>query len=114
MRWAAALVFISFPWVAALADTQPRAFCPTSWDSSLIYYNSFENDKPEILGDKLQVRAGIPSAPGGIRGRCGMPATRSAIIDIVASDDTLSPHRPLTIMLWWAPWRMYTLMPGLA
>jgi len=82
-------------------------FCPRGWEPAVIYYQSFDADKgePEINTAGLQIHARLGVRPGGFRGKCGSPEGASdpqRVLRLVSPGLDLSPHRPLTILFWWA------------
>lgn len=88
------------------ADFTDLTMCPPAWSDSLIYYQSFDtaDGRPEVNLGHLQERDTLLPAPGGIRRRCGMPAAtgKHRQVQLVSNDLVLSPHKPLTISIWWS------------
>jgi len=83
-------------------DRDPRPaepFCPPAWDDAIIFAQSFNSPdgKPEVQASGLELKDPTGAAPGGWRGRCGHGG-----LTLSSEAGFLSPHRPLTIMFWWA------------
>lgn len=90
-----------------LAPAGADILCPPEWDPSVIYYQTFDGEKgaPEVNTAGLEVQTSPVPGPGGFRGRCGVPGPGAGEKELYlgSKGDALSPHRPLTIMFWWAP-----------
>ncbi|MBI2297703.1 MAG: hypothetical protein HYU66_01905 [Armatimonadetes bacterium] len=92
------------------ASAQSRsvaALVPPAWEPGLVYYQSFDAEQglPEVNTGGLQAQMALGLCAGGFRGRCGGPEgagdPNQKALRLVAKDDTLSPHHPLSVLLWW-------------
>jgi len=79
----------------------PYLSLPPSFEDRLLYYNAFEGSdgKPEINTGKIVQVGRIEAKTDGFRGRCGITGRGRAL---QLRSDAFSPHRPLSVSLWWA------------
>ncbi|MBN1420043.1 MAG: hypothetical protein JXP34_14785, partial [Planctomycetes bacterium] len=90
------------PAITVIPGADPRAaepFCPPAWDDAVIFAQSFDSPdgEPEVQARDLERKDSLVAAPGGWRGRCGRGG-----LTLSSDAGLLSPHRPLTILFWWA------------
>jgi len=78
-----------------LAQVMPPTI-PPSFEDRVIYYNSF--DGPAINTEGLTEPRGLSPITGGILGRC-LDCAKSKAFTLTG--EALSPHRPLSLSLWW-------------
>ncbi|HPD15060.1 MAG TPA: hypothetical protein PLE19_08920 [Planctomycetota bacterium] len=74
---------------------------PPALEDRLLYYHGFEQfgGQPEANKADLVQVGNVNSVPDGMRGRGAMTGNGSVL---QLRSPELSPHRPLTVMLWWA------------
>ena len=79
----------------------PYLGVPPDLEERLIYYNAFEqaDGKPEINAAGLVQVGKTRAAEAGMRGQ-GVVTDRRGALQLRSPE--LSPHKPLTVMLWWA------------
>jgi len=84
----------------AYHELMPGLSLPPSFEDRLIYYQSFDtpDGAPEMNATGSTPNALEPLA-GGIRGRCAL-GTKDTGLHLTS--EAFSPHRPLTLSLWWA------------
>ena len=73
---------------------------PPSFEDRLIYYQSF--DSPDGAPE-VNLTGSVPNplepSPAGLRGRCALGDQDTGVH---LTSEAFSPHRPLTLSLWWA------------
>ncbi|HUT37616.1 MAG TPA: LamG-like jellyroll fold domain-containing protein [Planctomycetota bacterium] len=82
-------------------ELTPFLGVPPALEDRLIYYHGFEQigGRPEVnAADAAQV-GNVNSVPEGMRGR-GALTGKSGALQLRSPE--LSPHKPLTVMFWWA------------
>jgi len=82
--------------IMLLIGYTPYISLPPSWESRVIYYQSFDNEKAEINSANLESDETATIGLGGIRGRCASDKS------IQLKGKALSPHQPLAVSFWWS------------
>ncbi|NQT50548.1 hypothetical protein HQ576_00770 [bacterium] len=72
---------------------------PPFLEDRLVYYHSFASATPEVNRVGAELRSKLAVGEGGVRGRCsGGPKPQA----LVLRGEAFSPHRPLSVLFWWA------------
>jgi len=74
---------------------------PPELEDRLLYYHGFEQigGRPEVNKADMAQVGNVNSVPDGMRGR-GALTGKSGALQLRSPE--LSPHKPLTVMFWWA------------
>lgn len=85
----------------AYANLSPHVALPPFLEDRLAYYNSFESadGRPEVNSVDAQHGAKITRSEAGVLGR-GTATGKSGEIHL--RSPAFSPHRPLSVLFWWA------------
>ena len=79
--------------------TTPYISLPPSWEDRVIYYQSFDQGKPEINTSGIELVEMMDTGSAGIRGRCAIPSEAKSI---QLKGKALSPDKPLVVSFWWS------------
>ena len=80
-------------------ELTPYLGVPPALEDRLIYYNGFETAEAEINSVKATQVGKVAPASEGMRGH-GALTGKSGALQLRSPD--FSPHKPLTVMFWWA------------
>lgn len=81
-------------------DLGPLVTVPPFFEDRVIYYNSFDDAKgtPQINAAGLTQPGEVPTTGGGIIGR-GLDCAKLQAFTLTG--EAISPHKPITLSLWW-------------
>ncbi len=87
--------------VAPPREMSPHLGVPPELEDRLLYYHGFEQvgGRPEISDASVAQVGNVNSVPDGMRGR-GALTGKSGALQLRSPE--FSPHKPLTVMFWWA------------
>ena len=87
-----------------MAADEPKAddvFCPPAWAPHTVYAHSFDGAAPQLNAAGLKMGGQLAVDTDGFRGGCARLEQRRELL-LSGEGEALSPHRPLTVMFWWA------------
>ncbi|MBL7222632.1 MAG: hypothetical protein ISS72_02140 [Candidatus Brocadiae bacterium] len=84
---------------AAWAGEGTGVSLPPFLEDRLVYYHSFASATPEVNRAGAEPRSRVVVGEGGVRGDCLLGTKPQPL---VLRSDALSPHRPLSVLFWWA------------
>lgn len=88
---------------APAAGSQSFLYLPPAWADRVVFYHSFEKavDQPELNRIQAQVLGAKTEPAEGLAGRAYQPPDpKEKKAPLRLNSALLSPHKPLTVMLW--------------